>query len=952
MAHEYPPKITDQTFAVANPPPLPVVGACPMHVNQAGVTSVGVQGEQVVGFEEGNAIDLDPVAAGRIRFAPNVDQLNITWAFSGHQFITAARLEVFTAGVVGAVWTHVFNWANAGDRQANGAVAFDGVLANNGANGEFPDTCLTAMRAPYQVSLTILSVEPDTEVTCKRRWFYLDVVIHIIELFLGPKNLMAVQAPTFAENRYLTLNEAMYDELAAQLTRPQQQGPDDLTSPQAPADLEVRLKTNIFSRSSNDFYDNSLFKGMREVWQRDPMLPILARVFVEQNDGQAAPLVAGARALGELELLWDWEGGPGTLPAGSRQRVADFVAAAARYKPDIWPRAGGNCHYDHGGKRGAPLPELVFKPIHPPNAVADRFVVDAPANRVWARYSSVRSDPNDPDAGTTGVLFLPSRIAGDEFRLTVYPVFPDRVTVDMAGAGTFDPVVANLPAALPASKFTVWKIAAVARHWSKHLTADSARLDWVAVNAYFAPARVRLDPPALGVSLIDAANGGDYDNAFGTVWPILMPVYRAAVDWNTPAINGDFGYTMADYDAFLNAVDQWLGQLQQAVQQANPNTVQDVLDAQLQAIGTHDYAEEHLYLDEVGDGQAQIPALRQRVLERLGVTDAESYLKKARKWGEQILSRVASEFQRQVTPAAEGIHLFELQFADDRQGLPNTAEAVTTISNRANCVACNQGLPPLTPQWWTRADRAANRICGTCFTDQSSDVTVLSFAPFRYIDGVLDQWAEDHLSWTDCMKIRAGHEYGTSANLAIAHEIGHQLGLPHAPPAKPKVLGVFTPITTGGIEPDLHDATDFKCVMSYNLAFARELRFCGVCTLRLRGWSAGPSDANTQPWHHVMDVQTITLSNASLQNTGIDRAPGAQWDPDGGAVNCPLCNAAFGVFTRKHHCRRCGHIFCDACSGNTAPVRDPVTENGVAADPPVQLGRVCDPCHLAWTNPD
>lgn len=33
-------------------------------------------------------------------------------------------------------------------------------------------------------------------------------------------------------------------------------------------------------------------------------------------------------------------------------------------------------------------------------------------------------------------------------------------------------------------------------------------------------------------------------------------------------------------------------------------------------------------------------------------------------------------------------------------------------------------------------------------------------------------------------------------------------------------------------------------------------------------------------------------------------------------LNCMICRCRveFGVFTRKHHCRACGQIFCDRCS--------------------------------------
>ncbi|RVE47575.1 hypothetical protein evm_007773 [Chilo suppressalis] len=52
------------------------------------------------------------------------------------------------------------------------------------------------------------------------------------------------------------------------------------------------------------------------------------------------------------------------------------------------------------------------------------------------------------------------------------------------------------------------------------------------------------------------------------------------------------------------------------------------------------------------------------------------------------------------------------------------------------------------------------------------------------------------------------------------------------------------------------------------------------------------------------------------------------WMHDKDASVCTACAKEFTIARRKHHCRRCGHIFCGACSeksvalaGNTKPVR-------------------------------
>ena len=39
------------------------------------------------------------------------------------------------------------------------------------------------------------------------------------------------------------------------------------------------------------------------------------------------------------------------------------------------------------------------------------------------------------------------------------------------------------------------------------------------------------------------------------------------------------------------------------------------------------------------------------------------------------------------------------------------------------------------------------------------------------------------------------------------------------------------------------------------------------------------------------------------------------WIPDNSVLKCKLCNVEFNYMNRKHHCRRCGYIFCSTCAG-------------------------------------
>ena len=38
------------------------------------------------------------------------------------------------------------------------------------------------------------------------------------------------------------------------------------------------------------------------------------------------------------------------------------------------------------------------------------------------------------------------------------------------------------------------------------------------------------------------------------------------------------------------------------------------------------------------------------------------------------------------------------------------------------------------------------------------------------------------------------------------------------------------------------------------------------------------------------------------------------WKPDDRAPECSLCGQKFSLLLRRHHCRRCGDVFCHLCS--------------------------------------
>ncbi|KAJ1857302.1 hypothetical protein GGH12_005340 [Coemansia sp. RSA 1822] len=91
--------------------------------------------------------------------------------------------------------------------------------------------------------------------------------------------------------------------------------------------------------------------------------------------------------------------------------------------------------------------------------------------------------------------------------------------------------------------------------------------------------------------------------------------------------------------------------------------------------------------------------------------------------------------------------------------------------------------------------------------------------------------------------------------------------------------------------------------------------------------------------------------------------PESAWEPDEATQTCRQCSRRFTLFVRRHHCRRCGLLFCDTCSAQRALLALPTrAESGHpnAHDDDTPLARlvgarsthwrfrdhrVCDPCY-------
>ncbi|KAL9936202.1 hypothetical protein V8E36_005044 [Tilletia maclaganii] len=74
------------------------------------------------------------------------------------------------------------------------------------------------------------------------------------------------------------------------------------------------------------------------------------------------------------------------------------------------------------------------------------------------------------------------------------------------------------------------------------------------------------------------------------------------------------------------------------------------------------------------------------------------------------------------------------------------------------------------------------------------------------------------------------------------------------------------------------------------------------------------------------------------------------WESDSAATECRGCSRRFTFFLRKHHCRRCGRIFCDSCSSHRAHLSpqelivDPAVPEMFLHEA-VSAARICNSCN-------
>lgn len=512
-----------------------------------------------------------------------------------------------------------------------------------------------------------------------------------------------------------------------------------------------------------------------------------------------------------------------------------------------------------------------------------------------AVFSFARIDGLCP--GQTGVLFTPSLISDDQYRLSVYFAYGDKGEWDQAEPvdQTFTsvdqaPEAAHLvPYLVPRARtesMTVARVVTVARHWVPKATLSELGFTWQGVvkefersGIYFNTATaekpkvldrttfVNLLAAEIGrqrvrVQLMFAPRQEQFAHGYAVklrtrteLFPEATRFYQQRL--TTHQAHGPqralaaFVYShceLSDPDAvaglqYLPWADR--DQLLEVLKMTMPRVVDAGLNVKSDA--------------DAG-----------RKLVDLAWEDASEYLEACRHVSRDMLMTVCGLIKQQHAPDEPGLHYFQFDYESNLETYSASGWGFATPSNLTACPECGAQLS---------GPERAQRQCGTCASPLHDDGTLMTLVPLSLVRpvGVLDlatnisgivalvRNAQDPANETLAQRLTLQSMPGVRAEVLVAHEMGHELFLPHATTgfdrkdispdkasfAQGKVLAEFVKAldsspallkkvkeatAPSGGSHDLHASDYSGCMMGYNFAALSQMHFCFKCLLRMRGW--------------------------------------------------------------------------------------------------------------------
>ncbi|XP_077535600.1 zinc finger FYVE domain-containing protein 21-like isoform X3 [Haemaphysalis longicornis] len=65
-------------------------------------------------------------------------------------------------------------------------------------------------------------------------------------------------------------------------------------------------------------------------------------------------------------------------------------------------------------------------------------------------------------------------------------------------------------------------------------------------------------------------------------------------------------------------------------------------------------------------------------------------------------------------------------------------------------------------------------------------------------------------------------------------------------------------------------------------------------------------------------LRIVAVGSDELSPFHLDEPP---WTPDRETADCGRCRSKFDFITRRHHCRRCGRVYCSSCCSRRLPLQ-------------------------------
>ena len=750
-----------------------------------------------------SARDHAPLAAGRmtvgrINFAPTQDTVTVAWALKEPSRAESLTLELFANGSGVPIWSRTLD-----ARQAQaGTFAWNGRFPDKSEwidTVKFPDDMVTAGGSPYMLKAR---AQGHAEEGFVERWSYFDVVLDgEIGLDWGSAGEIPDTRP---EGDLEDLNWTLTQEAAtlSELTAPGGGARSALS-----ADHTVQLESNLFRDDISGAHLG--VEVWKKHWGTGPRIPIVAHVRILSAAGAG---VAVPKAVGAVNLIWDWEDPRASVadPWKTWVNLAETTALNQKLLEKFVVRSNlttepksFNCATAFGGKVGSA--SRIFPAVDPGARFKSKVDALAGQGRDWAAISHIGADASKPGQAT--VLFQPSRMAGDQYKLSVYLANPE---LDLSQTG---PALRAQAADLGLPQATTGKFEVTRKTTIYSLHPAGTNTDWTTIrDSVYRPAGVSLQ-------IVDRPfTAAEYQSALKTAVDALIANKPMEVDIHMCFQYGilwdrtDCAVPAVSYAEYIRNVRaafesnfifkiqtpaaNWSGAYARASDQARYHTVFG------ETVGSKHY----IYL-LAGDNNAlrkgdRISGLNFTANAVTLGSEPETLTVDARR----------RLFQRVFNPGPM-VYLPTIRSAGDyanRMGqmawVKELSSAVMTELAAIHCAGINVGAFVFQFPYASAGDGAG----GSCLWDMTTAYKAFAWAATPPADN------------TQAL-IKTG-------NVVVAHEFGHTLFLHHANNTLRD--GLATPAAPVEVEQHLPNA---DCLMSYD---HDSERLCGICMLHLRGWDS------------------------------------------------------------------------------------------------------------------